>query len=286
MSLQINSLFNVEGKIIVITGGGTGIGLMMATALENNGAVVYILGRRLHVLEQAAKEYSKQGKMFPLQCDVTSRENLLSVVDTIKKQHGYIDVLINNSGVMYNNSKAPDASDDIKAFQAKLWNAGTPEEFTKTFEVNVAAVYYTSVAFLELLDEGNKRRQSPDEPTSQIITTSSIGGFRRDEKTFSLSYSSSKAAATHLAKTLANTFKGFKIRSNIIAPGLYPSEMTKDLIERTAAFPASEIPVERIGNIQDIGGLVLFLVSRAGAYVSGGVHITDGGRLGLFASTY
>ena len=132
---------------------------------------------------------------------------------------------------MYNGAKASEAGDDIKAFQAKLWDAGTPEEFTKTFEVNVTSVYYTSVAFLELLDEGNKRRQSPDDPTSQIITTSSIGGFRRDDQTFSLSYSSSKAAVTHLVKTLANTFKSFKIRCNVIAPGLYPSgEILKMMI--------------------------------------------------------
>ncbi|PAV18865.1 NAD P-binding protein [Pyrrhoderma noxium] len=286
MSLQIETLFNVEGKIVVITGGGTGIGLMMARALENNGAIVYILGRRLQVLESAAKEHSKHGNLIPLQCDVTSRDNLLSVVETIKKQHGYINVLINNSGVMYNGAKASEAGDDIKAFQDKLWDAGTPEEFTKTFEVNVTSVYYTSVAFLELLDEGNKRRQSPDDPTSQIITTSSIGGFRRDDQTFSLSYSSSKAAVTHLVKTLANIFRSFKIRCNVIAPGLYPSEMSQGLVNQSGTFPASEIPIGRIGNAQDMGGLVLFLVSKAGGYVSGGVHVTDGGRLGLFASTF
>lgn len=124
---------------------------------------------------------------------------------------------------MYNSAKPPEPADDIKAFQKKLWEAGTKEEFNKTFEVNVTAVYYTTVAFMDLLDAGNKRAASPDEPTSQVITVSSIGGLRRDDKVFSLSYSASKAAVMQLAKILVNTLKRWKIRSNIIAPGMYPS---------------------------------------------------------------
>lgn len=131
---------------------------------------------------------------------------------------------MNNSGVMYNQIIPPSPDDDIKTFQEKLWNSGTPEEFTRTFEVNVTAVYYTTVAFLELLDAGNKRpEKQPGAPTSQVVTTSSIGAFRRDENTFSMSYNASKAAVLHLGKILANTFKRWQIRSNIIAPGLFPS---------------------------------------------------------------
>jgi len=284
LNLQSDNLFNVDGLVAVVTGGGTGIGLMIATALENNGATVYIVGRRLEVLEKAAKENAKHGKIIPLQGDVTSRENLLTVVETIKQQKGFVNLLVNNSGVMYNNTKPPAPTDDIKAFQEKLWNAGTPEEFNKTFAINVAGVYYTTVAFLELLHEGNKR--FPDKPTSQVITISSIGGFRRDSKVFSLSYSTSKAAVTHLGKTLANVLKDWHIRSNVIAPGVYPSEMTASLVDRTKVVKPDEVPLERYGQPEDMGGLALFLASRAGAYVNGTVHITDGGRLGLFNSTY
>lgn len=150
---------------------------------------------------------------------------MLSVVETIKQQKGFINVLINNSGVLYNNAKPPAPGDDIKAMQEKLWTAGTSEEFSKTFDVNVKAVYYTTVAFLELLAGGNERATSTDDPTSQVITISSIGGFRRDENVFSVSYSASKAAITHVGKLFANTFKPWKIRSNVIAPGIYPSGM-------------------------------------------------------------
>lgn len=231
---------------------------------------------------------------------------MLSIVEKIKQEQGYINVLINNSGVMYNTAKAPEPTDDIKAFQAKLWNAGTPEEFVKTFEVNVTGVYYTTVAFLELLHLGNERPGLPvDAPTSQVITVSSIASFRRDAGTFSLSYGSSKAAVTHMGKTLANILKGWRIRSNIIAPGVYPSgelqvsglpmplcsspalpEMTQSLLDRTQKVGKEMVPLERLGQAEDMGGLVLFLVSKAGAYVSGGIHLTDGGRLGLFSSTF
>ncbi|THH05381.1 hypothetical protein EW145_g4838 [Phellinidium pouzarii] len=210
MSFQINSLFSVEGKVAVITGGGTGLGLMMATALENNGATVYILGRRLELLEKAAKENAKHGELIPLQCDVTSRENLLSVVETIKKQQGSINILVNNSGVMYNLAQPPAPTDDIKTLQEKLWNAGTPEELSRTFDVNVTAVYYTIVAFLELLNAGNKRASSTGEQTSQIITIGSIAGFRRDHLVSSLSYSASKAAVMHMGNVLANILKDWK----------------------------------------------------------------------------
>ena len=148
------------------------------------------------------------------------------MVETIKQQQGFVNVVVNNAGAMYNNAKPPAPSDDIKAMQEKLWNAGTPEEFVKTFEVNVAAVYYTSVAFLELLDAGNKRSLPKGEPASQIITIASIGGLRRDERVFSISYSTSKAAVLHFGKILSNTLKPWKIRSNIICPGIFPSGMS------------------------------------------------------------
>lgn len=173
--------------------------------------------------------------------------------------------------------------------------------------MNVKAVYFTTVAFLELLDAGNKKRgvqENKDATTSQVIIISSIGGMRRDEKVFSLSYSASKAAVLQLGKTFANTLKAWKIRTNIIAPGLYPSGESVGLfrvktfvnaaldfaVEMTANLNfnvgADQVPLERAGRPEDMGGLALFLASKAGAYVSGGVHITDGGRLGLFSSTF
>ncbi|KZT28762.1 NAD-binding protein [Neolentinus lepideus HHB14362 ss-1] len=283
-----SSLFSVDGLVVVITGGGTGIGRMIATALENNGATVYIVGRRLHVLESTAKESNKFEKMYPLQGDVTSKASLLSIVETLKAKHGYINLLVNNSGISFHDTKPPiirpgSTKEDIKDLQSRFWNSGTPESWAKTFEVNCTAPYFCTVAFLELLDAGN-RRGGAGGVTSQVIAVSSVAGFRRDSDNFSVSYSMSKAAVTHLGKLLANVLKDHKIRSNVIAPGFYHSEMTAEIASEDLVM--KYIPLQRPGKIADMGGLALFLASRAGAYVNGTVHISDGGRLGLFSSTY
>ena len=113
-------------------------------------------------------------------------------------------------------------SGDIKALQSVLLNAGSREDFARTFDVNVTAAYYVTVQFLELLDAGNKRGNVPG-VTSQVITVASLGGLRRDEKVFTVSYTLSKAAAIHLGKFLGNMLKDWQIRSNVIAPGVFPS---------------------------------------------------------------
>ncbi|TCD65820.1 hypothetical protein EIP91_002170 [Steccherinum ochraceum] len=282
---DVTALFNVDGLVAVITGGGTGIGLMMATALENNGATVYIVSNRLDVLEEAAKKHNKHGKLIPVRCDVTDRESILSLVKIVKERHGYLNLLVNNAGVAHNLfPKLPTPADsDIKTYQDTLWNAGTPEEFGHAFQVNTTGIWYMTVAFLELLDAGNKLDNMKG-VTSQVITVASGGAFRKDDKVFSMSYTLSKAAATHLGKMLAHFLKDWKIRSNIIAPGIVMTPMTEGLIP-DATVKAS-VPLQRAGDINDMGGLILFLASRAGSYVNGVVHITDGGRLTSFPSTY
>ncbi|KAL0574191.1 hypothetical protein V5O48_007757 [Marasmius crinis-equi] len=269
-------LFAVEGLVAVVTGGGTGIGLMMAAALENNGATVYIVGRRLDVLQKAAQEHSVRcflfwayeatdiepeqrfNKIIPIQGDITIRESLLEIVEVIKDRHGYIDLLVNNAGVARNlyphplpspsqessphesipspppspscSQKAP----SIRSFQAALWDSGSPEDFSDTFATNVTAVYYTTVAFLDLLHQGNVRKQpidlnpldgTPPLPThtSQVLSISSSGSFRVDPKILSMSYTLSKVACTHLGKCMANLLAPWGIRSNVLAPGVWPS---------------------------------------------------------------
>jgi len=283
---DIKTLFGVEGLVAVVTGGATGIGLMIATALETNGAIVYIVSRRKDVLDKAVSEHSRRGNLIPVQADVTDRDALRGVVDTVKAKHGFVNLLVNNAGIARNQIPQPipkpaTAGDDITKLQDALWNAGTSEDWADTFRVNTTAVYYTTVAFLELLHEGNKRGNARG--WSQVIMVSSGITFRKDDQVGSLSYMLSKSAVTHLGKTLAHFFKDWKIRSNVIAPGFFPSEMTSDVPdERIKEF----VPMQRWGNIDDIGGLVLFLASKAGSYVDGVTHLIDGGRLTLFPSTY
>ncbi|KAH7872311.1 uncharacterized protein C8R40DRAFT_1162224 [Lentinula edodes] len=282
-------LFNVEGLVAVVTGGGSGIGLMMATALENNGAVVYIVGRRHEVLERAAQENSRFNNIIPLQGDITNRESLLSVVQIVKARHGYIDLLVNNAGIARN----------LYAFQSALWDSGTPDDFAETFATNVTAPYYTTVAFLELLHQGNLRQQEtvfssfmtfPPFHSSQVITVSSSGSFRVDPKIVSMSYTLSKTATTHLGKCLANLLAPWSIRSNVLAPGVWPSEMTNSRLSPNFKLDprvmAMSVPLKRAGTEEEMAGTILFLASKAGAYVNGAVWLIDGGRVNSVASSY
>ncbi|KAF9241084.1 hypothetical protein BU15DRAFT_87329 [Melanogaster broomeanus] len=315
------SFLLITRQIAVVTGGGTGIGLMISTALENNGATVYIVGRRLDVLEKAASEHNRYGKMIPLQGDITSRDSLLSMAQTVKSRHGYIDVLVNNAGIARNllPPRLPSPLDDadlsieesipsIKSFQDVLWNTGGHAGFAETFETNVTAIYYTTVAFLELLHLGNLRRgalppilatkpsstgepspvypvMSSPQPTSQVITVSSSGSFRVDARVTSVSYTLAKHACTHLGKLLANILSDWNIRSNVLCPGVWPSEMTNQG-HLTPALLARAVPLGRSGTLADMAGPILFLAGRAGAYVNGAVWLVDGGRVGQVASSY
>jgi NAD(P)-dependent dehydrogenase (short-subunit alcohol dehydrogenase family) len=183
---------------------------------------------------------------------------LLDIVEVIKAQNGYIDLLVNNAGVARNlyphplpspeepsdvrHPPSPPASPpqglsvpSIKTFQSVLWDTGSPEDFAETFATNVTAVYYTTIAFLDLLHQGNVRRQRfsrpqitgnlsrPPHHTSQVLSVSSSGSFRLDSKVLSPSYTLSKSACTHLGKLLANLLAPWGIRSNVLAPGVWPT---------------------------------------------------------------
>ncbi|KAJ0382808.1 hypothetical protein COL922a_011777 [Colletotrichum nupharicola] len=280
-SLQAADLFSVKDLIVVVTGGGTGIGLMIAQGLEANGAIVYIIGRRQEALDKAAST-AKHGNIRTIQGDVTSKSDLEKAVSQIKSAHGYVNVVIANSGIGGPALKGMPANPSISQWREFVWN-WDPEEFTKTFAVNATGVFFTVAAFLELLDEGNKR--SNFKQRSQVIATSSIGAFNRQPMGFA--YGASKSAVVHMMKQLSTVLVPYDIRSNVIAPGFYPSEMTTATVEQHKdGWPKTTIPEERAGDAEDMVGAVLYLVSRAGAYTNGNVLITDGGRLAVVPSSY
>lgn len=199
---------------------------MMARALALNGAhKIYIIGRRKEVLEKAAASVSTNN-IIPLQGDVTSKEALSSIVSHITKEVGYVNLLIANSGILGpQKSKVLTAESTIADFQ-EAYGQTSFEDFSKTFELNTVAVWYTIVAFLGLLDEGNKKGNV--EQKSQVIATSSIGGFNRHVPG-GFAYGQSKAATTHMMKQLATGLAPFGIRSNILAPGCKSSACVKEL---------------------------------------------------------
>lgn len=280
-SLEAANLFNVKNLVAVITGGGSGIGLMMTKALALNGAhKVYIIGRRKEVLDAAAKE-SPHGNIIPLVGDVTSKDALQSIVSHIEKDVGYINVLIANSGIGGPQSSAITPETSLEDYQSALWNQSF-DEYTKTFAVNTSAVFFCTVAFLKLLDAGNGTGNVGQ--TSQVIATGSIAGFNR-RVPGGYAYGQSKAATTLLMKAMATNLVPYKIRANVVAPGLFPSDLAAGIIG-DGVFTKETIPAERVGTPEDMGGAILYLTSRAGAYCNGNVVLLDGGRLSLMPGTY
>jgi NAD(P)-dependent dehydrogenase (short-subunit alcohol dehydrogenase family) len=285
---KIQDLFNVNGLVVVITGGGSGLGAYAARALDANGAkAVYIVGRRENSLQETAKT-AVNGTIKPIVGDVSDKQSLLKIADQIRQEQGYINLLFANAGVsgpqhahVIQGGNKP----SVKEFQDAMLQSDIAD-FTQTLHINTSAVFYTAMAFLDLLDAGNQKRNVPQD--SQVIVTSSVAGFSRYLAN-SFAYSSSKAAVTHLVKMLSTTFsqQGFHIRANVIAPGLYPSEMTTTstskmdkhaghhgAYEGAHVMQAQNSPAERTGSEEDFAGTILFMASRAGGYLNGELLLT------------
>lgn len=203
---------------------------MMAEALATNGASkVFLLGRREDVLTEAAKRHPDV--MVPVTCDVTSKESLELAADIVGKATGFINLLVANSGVG-GPAIGYKSSLSVSELRSHLL-ATSMEDFTQTFRVNVMGAWFTMVAFMNLLDAGNKNAISGQSgafgsPTqagskkpsvqSQVVFTSSLAAFSRGYWT-SPAYGGSKAAITHLMKQAATNLAPYGIRANAIAPG-------------------------------------------------------------------
>ena len=188
---------------------------MMAKALVENGAhKVYILGRRIDVLQQAAAAIGKPS-VVPLYCDVTSKVSLQSIASVIETDAGYLNLLVCNSGIGGPQVRKPTSDTTLEEFVDQNWSFDF-DDFNNTFAVNTTAVWFTAMAFLKLLDAGNKKGNIAQ--TSQVIATSSIGGFNKAAPGGYV-YGQSKAACTHLIKQLAVLLPRWNVRANVIAPG-------------------------------------------------------------------
>lgn len=282
---------------------GVGLGRSMALALDANGASkVFVMGRREDALKETAS-LAVNGTIKPVAADISSKESLEKAYMLIAAQTTHVDLVVANSGLMGPRSQPPPRKADgsypsIAEMREALWSV-TMADFTRVFDVNVTGTFYTVVALLPLLEHANKRRPVTDSkalspPRPQVVITSSIAGFNR-QVPYSYSYSTSKAAVTHLIKMLSTTLAPYQIRVNGIAPGLYHTDLAQPLytsrgIEGAGttdgSFPADQIPATRGGGEEDIAGLILWMASNSGGYLNGNIMVTDGGRLGVVPSTY
>jgi NAD(P)-dependent dehydrogenase (short-subunit alcohol dehydrogenase family) len=255
--MNLTNLFSVEGKVAVVTGGSRGIGYMIASGLVANGVRVYITARKAEACDAAAAELSKVGECVSLPADLSKPDQIDAFVAAVAEREAGIDILVNNAGA--------------------AWGAPLGEfpvlGFDKVMDVNVKAPFLLTQAMLPLL----RTRATHDDP-SRVIMIGSIDGISVPLGD-NFSYSASKAAIHMLARHLAHFVVKEHITVNSIAPGPFESQMMAYRLDDPDMRARIERmnPRGRIGTPEDVAGTVIYLSSRAGAYLTGAVIPVDGG---------
>ncbi|CCL99681.1 uncharacterized protein FIBRA_01702 [Fibroporia radiculosa] len=287
-NLSLDKLFDLNDRIALVTGGGTGIGWMIAEALAVNGARVYITGRRKDVLEQATAKFERDnkgnGSVIPLPMDVTDKASILAGQEVVASKEGKLHILVNNAGIagpmtpFLNDMNTPEHKSPETLGRA-LFDSAAFADWSNVFSVNVFSIYFVTTAFLGLLAKGND-----DVPgyTSSVINIGSISGNTKLAQN-KFAYNSTKAAVTHLTKMLATelALKKIPVRVCSVAPGVFESEMTDAAItpEMVNKHGQSIVPTpeNRAGTAQELAGTVIYFVSPAGCYTTGQEILVDGG---------
>ncbi len=248
-------LFDLTGKVAMISGGGDGIGRSMALGLAEAGADLVIFSRRLEKCEEVAKEIEDLGsKALALQCDITSNEDVDRMVAESIQKFGKIDILINNSG--------------------RTWGA-SPEEipidaWNKVIDLNINGTFRcTQKVGREMIKAGS----------GKIINITSYSGSRGTDPTYldAIPYNASKGAVNTLTMDLAVKWAKYNINVNGIAPGWFPTKMTEWTFDNKGEKILARIPMQRYGDLEEIKGAVIFLSSAASNYVTGQILSVDGG---------
>lgn len=251
-------LFCIEGKIALVTGGTSGIGLMIARGLVARGVRTYIAGRAPEqATKRAAELGASGGTCIGLAADLATPGGPRALAEAFRAHESRLDILINNAGTNATGSLADSAVAD--------WDL--------VMDVNVRAPFFIVQQMLPLLRAG----ASAGDP-SRVINIGSIGGLHVPNWE-AHGYGASKAAVHHLTRSLAKALGNDRIVVNAIAPGPFQSRLTDTDSEAVRKSVATYIPLGRPGAADDIVGAVVFLASRAGAYVNGTTLPLDGGYI-------
>jgi NAD(P)-dependent dehydrogenase (short-subunit alcohol dehydrogenase family) len=248
-------LFDLDGKVAVVTGGTRGIGLMIARGLLQAGATVYVSSRKAQAGEDAVAELSRFGEVVSIPADLSSEAECVRLATEVTSRSEHVEILVNNAGATW--------GEPLAEFPDSGWD--------KVLALNLKAPFFCARAFLAALE----RRASIDDP-SRIINIGSIDGLRVPGMP-TYSYSASKAGVHHLTRVLAAELGPRFITVNAIAPGPFESKMMAATLEQFGDVIAQAAPLRRIGRPDDMGGTAVYLASRAGAYVTGAVIPVDGG---------
>jgi NAD(P)-dependent dehydrogenase (short-subunit alcohol dehydrogenase family) len=253
-------LFDVAGKVVVVTGGSRGIGYGIAEGFVRAGARVYICSRKEADCVEAAAGLAEEGDCHGMAANLGSVEGCRAFAAELATREERVDVLVNNAGNIW--------VEKLADYPESGWD--------KVFDLNVKGVFYLVQALMPLLRAG-----ASQEDPGRIINVGSIDAFHvPDHETYA--YSASKAAVHQLSKHLASQLAPSHLTVNVIAPGRYRSQMLENAIELEGAEEMlAPIPLKRFAVADDLAGAAIFLSSRAGSFITGAVLPVDGGHATL-----
>jgi NAD(P)-dependent dehydrogenase (short-subunit alcohol dehydrogenase family) len=253
--MNVKQLFDLTGRVAIVTGGSIGLGRQMAEGLAEMGANLVLCARKKERCQQAAEDLQKLGvKTLALACDVKTPADIQQVVDATMAHFGRIDILINNAGTSWG---AP-----VEEMRLEHWN--------KVIETNLTGTFLFSQAVGKIMI-GQRR--------GKIINIASVAGLHGAPPEFqAIGYHASKGGVIIFTKDLACKWGIHNIQVNSIAPGWFPTNMSQVLIERNKDTFLKTIPLRRFGNENDLKGAAVFLASAASDFVTGHVLVVDGGQ--------
>jgi NAD(P)-dependent dehydrogenase (short-subunit alcohol dehydrogenase family) len=253
--VNVKKLFDLSGRVAIVTGGSVGLGRQMAEGLAEMGAKLVLCARKKERCLEAAGELQKLGaEVLALGCDVKDPASIQAVADATVKHFGRIDILINNAGTSWG---AP-----VEAMTLEQWN--------KVIETNLTGTFLFSQAVGKVMIA--QRR-------GKIINIASVAGLRGSPPSFSaIGYSASKGGVIIFTKDLACKWGMHSIQVNAIAPGWFPTDMSGKVIDRNKEMLLAGIPAGRFGGPDDLKGAAVFLASDASNFVTGNILVVDGGQ--------
>ena len=247
--------FDLTGKTAVVTGGSRGIGMMMARGLLQAGAAVVISSRKPDACAEAVEQLAELGDVRAVPADLSSYEECRRLADEVTSSAASVDVLVNNAGANWGEA--------LETFPPAAWD--------RVLDLNLKSPFWLVQSFLPAL----RAAGTADDP-ARVINVGSIDGIHVPPLP-TYAYTSSKAALHQLTRHLAKELGPQHVTVNAVAPGPFPSKMMAATLDAFGEEIAAAAPLRRIGRDDDMAGIVVFLASRAGAYVTGAVIPVDGG---------
>lgn len=254
----MDNLFDLTGKVAVVTGASSGLGADAALAYAKAGADVALLARRIEKLEEVKAQIESLGrKAVAVACDVTKEASVKEAIETVLSTFDHIDILLNNAGIAVRGGV----------------DSMSEEDWDKSFNTNVKSIYLTGKYVIPHMKERGY---------GKIVNIASVNAVIADKNDMFIrhSYNSSKSAVLGLTKGMACSYARYGITVNAIGPALFESEMTAGTLFKSDAFLNAynaANPAGRPGKKGELNGTVLFLSSDASSYVQGQFIVVDGG---------